>query len=144
MSNLDKHLISAESSKVLANHYEQSNYAEINSKRPAGQPDSKEYTYELDVLKEYILLIEAEMEKRGVKNKGIRVSMGKYPEDYVSPNFDPRYRGYQTIFFSPVDLDRPSADSAIPDEIGRDSFGADAPGEIPNMNYGHICPPLCN
>ncbi|WP_304344762.1 hypothetical protein [Chryseobacterium koreense] len=143
MSNLEKHLISVESCKVFAKQYESTNYSEINSKRPSGKPDSKEYTYELDVLKEYIMLIEAEMEKRGVKNKGIKVTMGKYPEDYDAPNFDPKYRGYQTIFFSPVDLDRPSADPAISNEFGKDSLGVDAPGEIPNMDYGQICPPFC-
>lgn len=89
------------------------------------------------------MMIEGEMEKRGVKNKGIRVSMGKYPDDYASPNFDPKYRGYQTVFFSAVDLDSVSSERAISEESGVDSSVSGVLGDIPNMDYGQICPPFC-
>ena len=41
MSNLEKHLITREESKLLATEYEKSNYTAINEKRPAKKPDSK-------------------------------------------------------------------------------------------------------
>ena len=61
MSNLDKHLISSERCHILANEYDTSNYVAINSKRPANKPDSREYIFELSVLKDYLNYIEDEM-----------------------------------------------------------------------------------
>ncbi|WP_126340429.1 hypothetical protein [Kaistella jeonii] len=138
MSNLEKHLISAEQTKVLAEEYIKSNYAEINKKRPESKPDSKMYSIDLDVLQEYLQLISDEMEKRGVKNKGVKVSLGKYSEYSKDPKLKPEYLGYQMIFFSPTDLGRGQSENrnAI-DEMD----AASNMDEIPDLNYMNITPP---
>lgn len=99
MSNLEKHLISKKESKLLALEYEKSNYEAINQKRPADKPDSKVYIYELEVLQDYINLIRDGMEKKGIKSKGIKITLGKYPEHDSDMRLNPLYKGYQTIFF---------------------------------------------
>ncbi|MGA9212199.1 hypothetical protein [Kaistella sp.] len=132
MSELGKHLITKKETDVLATEYEKTNYAAINTKRPATKPDSKYYTYDLEVLQEYINMIREGMEKTGIKNKGIRITLGKYPEDHFDPRLNSAYSGYQTIFFSPEDLD--SSKQKI-------SAGTDDREGLPNLNFGQICPP---
>ena len=133
MSTLKKHLITKEESKALSIEYEKSNYAAINAKRPAERPDSKTFSYDLEVLQEYINLIRDGMEKRGITKKGIKITLGKYPEINVDPRLDPIYNGYQTIFFSPEDMDSSKEDESL----SRNTEVED----LPNMNYGEIRPP---
>lgn len=131
MSNLQKHLIKGES-EVLAREYEISNYAAINKIRPAAKPDSKTYTYELEVLQDYINLIRDGLEKEGVKNKGIKISLGKYPESGFTDRLDPKYKGYQTVFFTAVDLD---------DKLENESDKKKGSGGLPGLDFGQLCPP---
>ena len=133
MSNLDKHLISSERCQILANEYDTSNYVAINSKRPANKPDSREYIFELSVLKDYLNYIEDEMEKMGIRDKGIKVRLGKYPTTDRDPDLDKEYLGYQTIFFAPTELERDFQDN--------EESKAGGVKDLPGMNYGHIRPP---
>ena len=133
MSSLQKHLITKREGESLANEYEKSNYATINAKRPNAKPDSKTYTYDLEVLQEYINLIRDGMEKKGIKNKGIRITLGKYPDAGFDPRLNPLYNGYQTVFFSPHDMD--SSDN------NKNAQGDDDGEELPDMNFGQLCPP---
>lgn len=132
MSNLQKHLITKSESEVLAREYETSNYAAINKIRPAAKPDSKTYTYELEVLQDYINLIRDGLEKEGVKNKGIKISLGKYPESGFTDRLDPKYKGYQTVFFTAVDLD---------DKSENESDKKKGSGGLPGLDFGQLCPP---
>lgn len=132
MSNLQKHLITKGESEVLAREYEISNYAAINKIRPAAKPDSKTYTYELEVLQDYINLIRDGLEKEGVKNKGIKISLGKYPESGFTDRLDPKYKGYQTVFFTAVDLD---------DKSENESDKKKGSGGLPGLDFGQLCPP---
>ena len=75
MSNLEKHLITNKESAILAEEYEKSNYVAINAKRPTKKPDSKTYTYDLEVLQDYINLIREGMEKKGIKNNAAPISI---------------------------------------------------------------------
>ena len=134
MSNLEKHLISKKESKLLAVEYEKSNYEAINQKRPADKPDSKVYIYELEVLQDYINLIRDGMEKKGIKNKGIKITLGKYPEHDSDRRLNPIYKGYQTIFFSEENL----GFSMGNDQASRRGQEGE---ELPDLNYGQICPP---
>lgn len=134
MNELKKHLISKKESSLLASEYEKSNYDAINAKRPAKKPDSKTYTYDLEVLQDYINLIREGMEKGGVKNKGIKITLGKYPENSLDPRLNPKYKGYQTIFFSPEDLDHSSKEAKSAMHESEDE-------ELPDLNYGQLCPP---
>ena len=133
MSNLEKHLITKKESDLLASEYEKTNYGEINAKRPANKPDAKHFSYDLEVLQDYINLIREEMGKRGVNKKGIRVTLGKYPDDNFDPRLDPIYSGYQTIFFSAENMD--SAEQI--ESVSRTNDLED----LPQMNYGQIRPP---
>ncbi|AZI32147.1 hypothetical protein [Kaistella carnis] len=132
MSNLQKHLITKGESEVLSREYDTSNYAAINKIRPAAKPDSKTYTYELEVLQDYINLIRDGLEKQGVKNKGIKISLGKYPESGFTDRLDPKYKGYQTVFFTAVDLD---------DKSENESDKKKGSGGLPGLDFGQLCPP---
>lgn len=138
MNDLEKHLMTSKESKILAEAYDKTNYAEINKNRPPGKPDSNMYTIELNILKDYLKLIDEEMEKCGIKNKGVRVTLGKYPENSQDPKLNPKYLGYQTIFFSAVDLDENNEENKST-ESEKQCLGA--PDDIPNMNYMHVTPP---
>lgn len=132
MSNLDKHLISLKESEILSSEYEKSNYSAINKQRPVGKPDAKTFTYELEVLQDYLNLIREGLEKEGVKNKGVRVTLGKYPESGFTDRLNPDFKGYQTIFFSAVDLG-----SAV--ELGQ--IQDKESSALPRLDFGQICPP---
>ncbi|WP_126337105.1 hypothetical protein [Kaistella antarctica] len=133
MSNLEKHLITKKESDLLASEYEKTNYGAINSKRPANKPDARHFSYDLEVLQDYINLIREEMGKRGVNKKGIRVTLGKYPDNNFDPRLDPICSGYQTIFFSAENMD--SAEQI--ESVSRTNDLED----LPQMNYGQIRPP---
>lgn len=133
MSNLQKHLITKGESEVLSREYDTSNYAAINKIRPAAKPDSKTYTYELEVLQDYINLIRDGLEKEGVKNKGIKISLGKYPESGFTDRLDPKYKGYQTVFFTAVDLDEQKSENESDKKKGS--------GGLPGLDFGQLCPP---
>lgn len=137
MSNLNQHLIDPTLTAPLAEEYVKSNYAEINRKRPAAKPDSRTYSMELEVLQEYLKLISSEMDKRGIKSKGIKVTMGKYPEKSTDPKLKAEYLGYQMIFFSPIDLGTRN-DKNLEATQDSNSFVL---GEIPDLNYMNITPP---
>lgn len=139
MSNLDKHLISAKECSVLAENYEKSNYAEINSKRPTSKPDSKTYSIDLEVLQDYLKMISFEMDMKGIKEKGVKVTLGKYPENSKDVKLKPEYLGYQMIYFSPVDLgNTQKADKTNTTELDG-SLNLD---DLSNLNYMNITPPF--
>ena len=128
MENLSKHLISPEKCEALAKEYDNSNYLEINKKRDPAKPDSLEYFFKLETLKDYIEQMQKEMEQKGIRNKGIKIRLGKYPSFPKDPDLDPALIGYQTVFLAAVDLD----------EVAKKGEGATG---LPGMNYGQLRPP---
>lgn len=138
MKDLDRHLMSSKESKILVEEYDKTNYAEINSNREPGKPDSKMYTLELHILRANLDMIEIEMEQRGIENKGVRVTMGKYPLKSDDPKVNVNYLGYQTIFFSAVDLDENGKNSSLAKSENQEKGAA---ADIPDMNYLHLTPP---
>lgn len=138
MSNLEKHLISAQDCEVYSEEYINTNYVEINKNRPTEKPDSSYYFIELDVLQEYLKMIDAEMGEKGVKRKGVKVCLAKYPEKSSDSKLNQDYLGYQTIYFAPIDLtDKISADmnKFVETETAKDM------DDTPNLNYMGISPP---
>lgn len=133
MKDLEKHLITKEESSLLTSEYDKSNYAAINAKRPGKKPDSKSYIYDLEILQDYINLIRDGMDKKGVKKKGIKINLGKYPDNGFGDRLNPMYKGYQTIFFSPENMDPASASLSLRDDSDVE--------ELPNLDYGQLCPP---
>lgn len=138
MSNLKDHLIDAKQAEILSKEYEASNYAAINRSRTPSNPDSRFYIYDLEVLQDYINLIRTEMEKIGIRKKGIRISLGKYPEKKFDSRLNPDYLGYQTIFFSAENMDVPDSKKAVATMVDSESIAG-----LPNLDFGGICPP-CN
>lgn len=137
MSNLNDHLINPQECQSLSKEYAKSNYVEINKSRPASKPDSTSYNIDLSVLQDYLKLISDEMEKRGIRSKGVKVCMGKYPEKSSDPKLNPQFLGYQMIYFSPVDLGKEA-------ELKNDAAPQDAASnmdDVPNLNYMGLCPP---
>ena len=134
MSDLQKHLITKEHSDLLEKEYDRTNYLAINAQRPSEKSDAKHFTYDLEVLQEYLNLIREGMEKKGITKKGIRITLGKYPESDSDSRLNPKYKGYQTIFFSAKDLDSNSERA-----VSRKS--SEEEDDLPNLNYGQICPP---
>ncbi len=131
MSNLNDHLLDAAKAQQLAKEYEDTTYARINSGRPAGKPDSRFYIHDLDVLQDYINMIRDEMEKKGIRKKGIRITLGKYPESRFDPRLNPEYKGYQTIFFSAQNLD----------PAGTANEASNLSQDLPALDFGSIAPP---
>lgn len=138
MSKLENHLINSKECEKLVSEYDQSNYKEINRHRSPQKPDSKTYSIDLEVLQDYLKLISSEMEKKGIKKKGVLISLGKYPEKSSDPKLNPEYLGYQTVFISPVDLNvRTNKSEGSTLEEAEDTSLA----ELPNLNYMNLCPP---
>jgi hypothetical protein len=138
MSDLNKHLIDSVQSNILAQEYETSNYAQINSRRPSSKPDAKTFTYDLEVLQDYINLVREEMELLGIKNKGIKISLGKYPEGDFDKRLNPLFKGYQTIFFSAENLSNAVEDNTIGDSTSAKAKGIE---DLPILDFGQLCPP---
>ena len=131
----EDHLIDLKIVDELVKNYDNKNYKEINSKRPSGKPDSKEYHFSLEILQEYLEFVKKEAAKKGYINVRIAVKMGQYPEkDVIGPLQKPDTKGYQTVCFVPF-YDEPTI-------AGKNSEENKAPGSaIPGMNFGDICPP---
>ncbi len=133
--SLKDHLIDRKKSEILKNEYLESNYRTINTSRPYDKPDSRMYTFDLDIMQQYLDLIRDEMEKQGIRKKGIRITMAKYPTADFS-DVKPKYAGYQTIVISAADLD------AVPENTeGKQGFVEPASLDIPEMNFSTITPP---
>lgn len=138
MSNLENHLINSKECKKLVDEYERINYKEINRTRLPNKPDSKTYSIDIAILQDYLKMISTEMDKKGVLKKGVKISMGKYPEKSTDPKLNRKYNGYQMVFVSPVDLDE-SKDQNRERSTKESEFASLE--EIPNLNYMNICPP---
>ena len=122
------YLINADTVREMVTNYEKKNYSEINSKRPASKPDSKEYWYPIEVLLEYLQFVKETAEKQGLKEVGIKIKLAQYPEDkIVGPLQKENTKGYQTICLVPTE--------------GASTAGKPESKTISAMNFGTIAPP---
>lgn len=137
MSNLEKHLIDSIESKKLVEEYDKTIYPEMNKNRPSTKPESKSYNIDLEVLQEYLKMISAEMDKKGIVNKGVKITLGKYPEKSADPKLNPDFLGYQMAFISPLDLTQ-SAKNIV---SSNDFSASKSLEDLPNLNYMGISPP---
>ena len=83
-------------------------------------------------MQDFINLIRDDMEKRGIRRKGIRISLGKYPDISFDPRLNPDFLGYQTIFFSGEDMDGVSATDRVESAPIPDG---------PVLDFGSFSPP---
>ncbi len=98
-----KKLITYEQAEVLFDEYSNTNYKLINEVRPNDLPDSRSYWYSLEDLENYLNYVKTMGRKKGYKNLGIRIYLGKYPKgEKISPKQKDGSQGYQTIFMIPT------------------------------------------
>lgn len=97
VSALSQHLISAAQAQVLSDEYNNKNYKVLNAGKT--DPETKEVYYDIEVLQDYINYVKAEAKKQKIKNVGITIAFGQYPNN---GNFDNRlkkqYQGKQTVY----------------------------------------------
>ena len=134
------HLITKELADILSTEYEQNNYALINSKRDKNLPDSKENSYDLEVLEGYIQYVKTEAAKKNIKNVSITIKYGQYPKNTViDPRQNPAYKGYQTLFLSPIY--KPSPKTAKGSATAIDEAEPQSIDGILGLDFGQISPP---
>lgn len=138
MSNLEKHLINSTECEKLVKDFDETIYREINRGRPVSKPQSKSFTIELEVLQDYLKMISAEMDHQGIEKKGVRINLGKYPDNLKDPHLDPDFLGYQMVFISPEDLGASDGSDRVKVAENSKTKGV---AEIPNLNYMNISPP---
>lgn len=97
-----KKLITKEEAHVLFDEYSKTNNI-ILTKSRNGNPDSRWYWFSLEEMEGYIQYVKKNAEKQKLKDVGIRIYMGKYPEDHPKDRMaKPHFGGYQTIFLMPT------------------------------------------
>lgn len=62
--------------------------------------DTRDVTFSIDDLKQYIAYVEKIANKKGLKGLGLRFYFGAYPKNDPTPNI--KYPGYTTLFFMPT------------------------------------------
>lgn len=138
MSNLEKHLIKPSECEKLVTDYDETIYREINRGRPSSKPQSKTFTIDLDVLQDYLKMISAEMDGLGIKKKGVKINLGRYPDQTKDPRLDPDFLGYQMVFISPADLGNSTGSEVVETNDEGTNRGV---SDISNLNYMNISPP---
>ncbi len=97
-----KKLITYEESRVLFDEYSRTNN-QILAQSRNGNPDSRWYWFSLEDMEGYIKYVKENAKKQNLKNPGIRIYLGKYPENHPAGKMaKPEYAGYQTIFLMPT------------------------------------------
>lgn len=99
---MENHLINAELQQQLREEYETKNYAVINASREEGKPDSLEYSFNLNILEEYLHYVRNHANEQGINNVTVKICMAQYPESHPDSRMNQNYRGYQTIFLKAV------------------------------------------
>ncbi|WP_299835105.1 hypothetical protein [uncultured Tenacibaculum sp.] len=69
----------------------------LNDKGHIKGEDTREVSYDLETIKQYIAYVEAEAKKKGYDGLGLRLYFGAYPKE---SNY--KDSGYSTIFFMPT------------------------------------------
>lgn len=126
MANLEEHLIDSSKRLVLAEQYTNHNYAAINAARLPDEPDSREYTFDLSTLEEFLAYVKKAAATQSLTDVKIRISMGQYPDHQFDERLKHDYRGHQTIFL----------EGGTADEEGFHLIQ-----EIEGLNFSHLKPP---
>ncbi len=134
-----EHFISSQLVKELVSIYDRKNYSYINSKRDASTPDAKEFWFPLEVIEEYIAYVKREAKNLGLKELGLKIKLGQYPEDRtIGPLQKANTKGYQTVCLIPTT--KTISISAEVEEDKNTSGNQEIKG-ISAMNFATICPP---
>lgn len=104
-SSMDRHFINSSLQQQLHEEYKAKNYAVINASREAGKPDSLEYTFNIEVLEQFLQYLKSQAQDQGVSNINVTICMAQYPEVSPDDRIKPAYNGYQSVFLKGVDAD---------------------------------------
>ncbi|MFC7347663.1 hypothetical protein ACFQO9_13125 [Chryseobacterium zhengzhouense] len=95
-------LITKEEARVLFDEYSRTNNM-ILTKARNGNPDSRWYWFSLEEMESYIQYVKENADKQNLKDVGIRIYLGKYPENHPQNRMaKPEFAGYQTVFLMPT------------------------------------------
>lgn len=128
MKTFEDYRITIEQQEILSEQYRQTNYAYINAHRRIDDPDSLTYTYDLDILLQYLNYVQRESQRLGKDKVKIRINLGKYPENNFDSRLNPDFLNHQTIFLN-----------AVNEENQREEIIT----EIDAMDFAELCPPRC-
>lgn len=137
MTLLSNHLLSLKEAYALEKEYDSHNYKKINANRP--KPDAKEIYYDIEVLENYLKYAKAEAKKQGIHDLGIVVTFAQYPEAGFS-KVDPKYNGYQTVFFKTVKKRGNNSAKSSTQALQLKSNSEDI-ADIDALDYGQSTPP---
>lgn len=129
MKTFKDYCISIQQQEILKQNYIESNYALINADRPEGDPDSLTFSYDINILLEYLEYVKNETQKKGISKTKIRISLGKYPQQNFDSRLDPDFLNHQTLFFNAVEVEAEGKEKIIQD--------------IDALDFADLCPPRC-
>lgn len=135
---LSKHMITAGQARLLSDEYTNQNYKILNAGKR--DPETKEVYYDIEVLQDYINYVKSEAKKNKIKDVGITIAFGQYPNN---GSFDNRlkkeYQGKQTVYLKATSKSESTkvgmggsirdADQSKLDQIGAFDFGQLTPPE---------------
>ncbi|MDY8138070.1 hypothetical protein [Aquimarina sp. 2201CG5-10] len=101
-------------------------------KKKLGFEDAREFHWSVAELEEYLAYVKQESAEQGIKNPGIRMYYGAYPEKKCKMG-----RGYSTLFLTPTGAPARSGGKDGGDEPNNyniDSFNSGSSG-IPPKNF---------
>lgn len=139
VSALSQHLITANQAQVLSNEYAQNNYQKVSVGKNV--PETKEVYYDIEVLEDYLKYVKSEAKKNKIKDVGIVIAFGQYPN---SNNFDTRlnnaYKGQQTVYLKAAVKPSLSAGKVGIGGYTKEENNAGL-SNINAFDFGHLTPP---
>ena len=108
----------------------------LNENRTGTGDESTQFIYDLETLEAYISFIKKEMSALNVQKKGIRITLGKYPETSEDERINPLYLGRQMAYISAENMDLGEVGEGREKRTLSERIAG-----IPSLNFGGICPP---
>lgn len=123
--------ISVNDAKVLQDKWVESRASEIE--KAQGYKDTREFSYSLEELQEYLDYVKIESDKLGIKKPGIRIYFGAYPKSNDK-------KSYATLFLAPTkEKSGPSEGELEADGANENNYDIDPLNEagagIPPLPY---------
>lgn len=85
--------VTVKEARELQENWKRSRGKEIE--RGQGYVDTREFSYSIDELQEFLDYVKEKSKEQGVKNPGIRIYLGAYPKSQQK-------KSYSTIFLAPT------------------------------------------
>lgn len=123
---------------VLFNEYSKTNNKVLTESRN-GNPDSRWYWFSLDEMEGYIQYVKENAKEQNLENMGIRIYMGKYPENHPAEKMaSPEFGGYQTVFLMPTTKMQTSEKTVQRRQVMDENVDVET---IEPMNMTNLSPP---